>query len=394
MRFVFFKGQSGYDAFSHFCDQLANALIATGAIVHKVDLADPHFQLDWSHLFDQGIDVCLGFNATALDITTSGINLYDGAGLPFIGLLVDHPLHLQRRLQTPMANLIVGTVDHAHGYSLNRICGLYRPHFHFPLAATLDTHEKIYLPWNSQDRDIFCLCPFSLEDLSSLTYGNLSTAEMSLMDNLEKGLLTSACLSFDELFIELCQSTKGLSFSHTPSLLYRKLLPSLAILDRKLRAKERLSLVQTLAEKGVRPHVLGRGWDQIQLPSSITYLGECSFNEQLELFKRSACVMHCAPVTFDSPTHDRLLNASLRGALVIHNCAKSKIPLLPYLNEFRYDRFSALQAHEKLLLAHKNPTNTQKLIEQTQKEILSKHLWKHRAQSLLTELESLIPSLA
>jgi hypothetical protein len=133
---VLFKGESGYGALSHFSEALSEALSEHGTSTQCLDLTLSEFQINWGKLFDEGLLACIGFNATGLDLQAHGMNLFDSVGLPFIGLLVDHPMHLQQRLQTPMVNLVLGMIEENHTSSLKRLCGLYRPSFHFPLAAT------------------------------------------------------------------------------------------------------------------------------------------------------------------------------------------------------------------------------------------------------------------
>ncbi len=224
--------------------------------------------------------------------------------------------------------------------------------------------------------------------MEDLTYNGLSSLEKQLMETLEASLLSnSQNQAFETLFFDLCHQTKGMPFANTPSLLHRKLLPALCRLDRKLRVQERIDLVQTLAQSGKSITVIGRGWDKIELPSNVHVQGSCSFEGQLRFFSQSKVVMHCSPYTFQSPTHDRLLNATLHGALVISNCPQTSCNLKPNEHYLGYERFNPSLALEKLLWAFQYPQAAQQIVDTGRHQVQQHHLWSHRAQQLLKTLK-------
>lgn len=388
MTIVFFNGESGYSALNHFTHSLAKALELTGAKTLVIDLADPDLRIEWGELLNNGLRACISFNCIGLDIVANGINVFDAIGIPFFGLLVDHPLHLRARIQTPMSNLIVGTIQPEHVKALSNLCGIYRHGFYLPLAGTQVDEKQPILPFNHPERNIDCLISYSIEDESNFSYGKITYEESLFLEEFENALRIYPEKSFDTLFFEIIKTHQDIAFSSTSSMRNRQLLPSLALLDRKIRSQNRIKLVQALSKSGINISIVGKGWNNHDFAQNVTYLGEVPYEENLSLFLRAKCTVHSTPTTFQNCQHDRVLNAMLRGCLTICDGVNPEENGFHHLKHLlAYKCYDEEEAVNQVLFALKNESLSQEICLNASKEVLKNHTWNSRAKELLANMQ-------
>ena len=85
------------------------------------------------------------------------------------------------------------------------------------------------------------------------------------------------------------------------------------LVDRFIRAQWRIKAVQSLA--GHRVTLIGKDWNGVQLPSSVTWLGARNSAEAVALMSRAKIVVNTVPPYYES--HERLFDAAAAGAALV-----------------------------------------------------------------------------
>ena len=115
-RIILFKGQSQYDVFSVFIDQLAQAFEGLQEEVVVVDLNVPTVVLEeqFKKVFARPCDFVFSFNGIGVDFKLGEKYLFEVLDTIFVFSLVDHPMYHLQRLETPCNNMFVTCVDRFH----------------------------------------------------------------------------------------------------------------------------------------------------------------------------------------------------------------------------------------------------------------------------------------
>ncbi len=152
-----------------------------------------------------------------------------------------------------------------------------------------------------------------------------------------------------------------------------------------MRAKNRVAAVRAAARSGARIHVVGGGWDQIELPGNVSLLPLMSYAGMLDLAGRSRLCIDSSSYPYGA--NDRIFNYALNGTPCLTNSRKWVEPYFGQDQGMHYylgaDPGSLASLIPELLRA---PERLRLQGEAARAATLAAHTWRHRVEDILSTL--------
>lgn len=376
---TFFKNQATqYDVLHHFRISLSNALIRRHIAVPLVDFSVLDKKGFFQAIYATPPDYTLAFNG--LQPFENGTFLCDELEIPHIAWLVDSAHYFEQMAKSPLNILICPDATSAEilkGFGAEQAICL--PHaFEASEYSPADSPRDIPL--------LFCgslIDPLEIEEHWRQYFKEPLVSH--LIQAAEKTLF-SASATYQEAYQEVVEA-----FPDTFALLSRTQISAIAtMLDRYVRAKDRIQLLQSLA--GLPVHIYGnclssRSWgDFLDISKGYQIYPAVNFQEHLGLLKRSQVVLNSSPM-FKTGGHERIFYGLGSGAAVLTN----KTP-------WNQEHFTA---HELLTYSSGTPGEMRPYLEELldqklpltamaekgQKRVMQEHTWDTRASQLLEFLK-------
>lgn len=152
-----------------------------------------------------------------------------------------------------------------------------------------------------------------------------------------------------------------------------------------MRARNRVAAVLAAARSGASIHVVGGGWEKIELPANVTVLPLMSYAGMLDLAGRSRLCIDSS--SYPHGANDRIFNYALNGTPCLTNSRKW---VEPYFGQDQGMQFYPGANPEVLaeripeLLA--NPQHLRQQGEAGRTVTLAGHTWRHRVEDILSTL--------
>jgi hypothetical protein len=312
MRFLLLKGQSQYGSLRLHIDQLGGALRALGEDVRVVDLTDPLGVANFIRAaVVDGADCVFAFSGVFGQEYGA---VYKKLGITYASLYVDHPVHHLPRLQPPESAYIAFFLDRTHQAFMQAMdergafahLGFLPPGAN-TLAAPVDVSREAY-----GERDIPILFSGTYRGEPERAWLDLPTAVRNLLDAVAERMAADGSLWIGAALRDALQSS-GIIL--TPEFL-RAVAPVLRFVQLFAEAYHRNAFLDVVGPAGVAIQTVGKGWDALcERYKSFSYLGEGSFEETLELLRRTRVVININN-GFVSGGHERVFAAMAAGAAV------------------------------------------------------------------------------
>ena len=382
---VLIKG--AVETLGFFSEQMADALCKLGIRVEVWDMKHPMESRERIEGFVQKDKTCLWtFNFIGLSGESSFFcgerTIWETYDVDCYSILVDHPLYYGTQLTEGPANWNIVCIDRDHQTFVKRYYPRFQKVLFLPLAGTRIQEEQI--PYSER----------KIELLFAGNYVQLSMLEMQLQQ-LEKDYRD---FYYDRIHNLLEHPEKTIEEELVPALMTEfpditdqqlmETMYHMCVVDLYVRSFFRSKCICTLAEKGYRIHVLGKDWDKAgcRRPENLILTGEVDSYTCLQYMKNSKISINVMP-WFKNGTHDRIFNGMLQGCLVISDSSK-------YLNTIlrdgkEYCEFS-LEKYDQMCDIIEGIRQDEARAEMIAKAgtscALKQHQWRHRVDTLLSEI--------
>ena len=296
--------------------------------------------------------------------------LLDEWDVPFYNLIVDHPMHLDARLDVPYKNYNVICVDQDHCHYIEKFYPHIQKVIYMPFAGTKSSKS---IPFVSRTNELL----FPATYVPPLLYR-------------ERLIHQDPCLlSFAMDIYELLKAREELTFEaaawlvNEPYMLHcAGRLESLSNMDRYLRALFREELVQMLIESGIKVTVMGENWGCFESNNrNLIRLGARTYQAMLDEVADSKMVLNIQPLFTQGP-HDRILNAMVNGSISVTD------PCGYILEEFNTSQDLILYTRKNIRqLPYLLEKATQDIAVSGRKRATEEHCWSKRVDLLISEIE-------
>ncbi|MGI9862418.1 glycosyltransferase [Moorella naiadis] len=380
---VIYKGQSQYDVLRIFADQLTGAFQSLGKDVDIVDFLAPDSSMRLQEAFAGPIELVIAFNAIGIDFRLGAKSLYDAREVPFVAIMVDHPVYHLQRLEQEVENLIIACVDRSHVNFINNYFSFQKSSIFLPHGGCYVSQGSINPNQQPRDIDVLFGGSFADPDILRNLWNDPKNLLTNLLNDIADFLLTQDCLSIEEGADQVL-AARGIYLSYE---LTRKFILLLPLVDKYIRAYRRLACLKTLARSGLKVEIYGSNWESAGLDGNFIIHQAISFPEMLNLMQRARIVLNIGP-NFPDGSHERVFSAMLNGAVAVSDYNKF------YAQEFVNGENIILYSWTKLdtlpdqvagLLSRQDKLNEIALAGR--RLAIQKHTWLERAQTILQRVD-------
>jgi hypothetical protein len=312
MRFLLLKGQSQYGSLRLHIDQLAGALRALGEDVRVIDLLHHEGTAAFVRAaVVDGADCVFAFSGVFGQEYGA---VYKKLGITYASLYVDNPVHHLPRLQPPESAYAAFFLDRTHQAFMQAMdearafahLGFLPPGAN-TLAAPVDVSREAY-----GERDIPILFSGTYRGEPPRAWLDMPTAVCNLLNAVAERMVADGSLWIGAALRDALDAT---DVKLTPEFL-RSVAPVLSPVQLFAEAYHRNAFLDVVGPAGIAIQTVGKGWGPLcERYRSFSYLGEGSFEETLELLRRTRVVINVNN-GFVSGGHERVFAAMAAGAAV------------------------------------------------------------------------------
>lgn len=380
-RILLFKGFSQYDVVRNFIDDLAMAFQALGKNTLVVDLASKeHTPQVIQNAFSVDCAFACGFNLNGSDLGfgQEGVKFFRDVGIPYVGMLVDHPLYHYSKFrlinEAGMPDSFLITCVDKEQLGVMEYCGRVGFSTFLPHAGSYADGGDGYKDMGDRSKDIvFC--------------GSYGTPKITWAESPVKPILDDIAeymLSVGNIQVHdaLQQVLKMRNYVLRPDF-FQRVLYLVVHVDSYVRSVWRGKLINELANAGINLHLYGNGWEQLPCAKKVNIHKAVGFREALTLMSDAKIILNLANF-FSHGSHERVFSAMLNGAVALTD-----------VNDYWRDKFeenkeivtySALQMDElpekiTTLLADLPRLNA--IAHAGNKKAEQFHTWKARAEEII-----------
>lgn len=308
---VLVKGQSQYDTMRELTTDVAAAFRRRGLTVVEVDGLDAASR-ERAALMAAGGRVAFfyGMNGWGLGTTLDLKRWCDGAGIPFVAHLFDHPMTYLKRLLAAPANVVWCLHDETYGGFIEKDLMLGGTRAVVPVGGPIDEAPP---PPPIAGREIAVLFPGSgyASTGREPPWSSATAEERKVMDACYDLALYDKSRPLHEIIRQVLRLYGAAPLDWRADWL----ATVFSMLDNQLRVARRVEVVDALA--GLPIHVYGQGWDHARSASGAAqFHASLGFRETQALMARSTIVLNVLPCVTAAP-HDRMFYSMMAGAVCL-----------------------------------------------------------------------------
>ena len=408
MNFAFIKGL--YDTLDLFSEELSAALEKAGhnsIFLTATDLGKSLPSFIEYHAIHH-IDAVIAFNNLGYNLgTKEGGNLWDALQILYVDILMDHPFHFDRQLQSlPKKNLLFvidkNHVDYVERYYDNVNRTVFLPHAGCANAilAAAENNATSAAAKNDATSAAFALRSGDLRDIDILYAGALSRVlieslipDFDSIKEFDGALFSKRCLdrliNEPSVITEECirQELSNEGLSSIPIERERELITDFRFLDGYACSFFREQAVRVLCENGFKVSVLGLGWEQCDWADNenLVILGKVGAKEVFPYMLRSKIVLNTL-TWFKSGSHDRIPNGMLAGAAVVTDDSDYLREAFPNGECVRFPLSDIMKLPEIVDELLSDEPRRKALSGKGYDSAVKNHTWEQRAKSILASL--------
>lgn len=387
-RIIMFEGD--IETQGYFSVQMKKRLEQLGHEVFLYDLQKPYIATPQMLRFiERGNTVVLSFNfhgmcQEAQFMDTEGTYLWDGLGIPCLNILADHPYYYYKLLAQRPKNYIQLSIDRGHESFMKRFFPEIPMGPFTPLAGTA-LFEKTK--------------PIAERDIEVVFTGNYASPKRF------EQYITRVDEEYTQFYYEMLGDLRKNPNQTVEAVVERYLrreipevteeelketMQNITFLDLYIRYQTRGEVVKTLVDNGIKVHVFGDKWNELEVKHPENLIdGDSLFSEEcLEMISRSKISINVLPWFKEGP-HDRIYNTMLNGAVCLTD---SNVYLDQQLvdgeNCSIYDLTQLNKLPQMVTDLLSNPETMQQIADKGLR-LASEHTWAKRMDELSTYIENL-----
>lgn len=385
--------QNGIETLSYFSKQLALAFEKMGHKVFYFDLEreEESFK-ELTEFCQEGTKIVISFNFDGLRGETS---LYDTNGelywhkmqIPCVNIMVDHPFYYHELLEKVEAEMGMDlyyqvSIDRNHKKYLYRFFPQIKHMIFLSLAGTE------YGGKENTDRkyDIVFTGNYVSPKKFQTYIERIDEEYTSFYEGIIMDLIKNPDMPMEVAFEKhLCREINGLTEKDLMTC-----MGNMIFIDLYVRFYFRGEIIRCLGESGLKVHVFGTGWEQLECSCKENIIQEGGTDSIgcLDALSNAKIALNIMP-WFKQGAHDRIYNAMLNGAVVVTD---ESIFLKEDLNEKETVIFYSLKDYmnlpRKIQQLLGNLKGRKQLCENAYNHAKARHTWKNRAKEVLLFVEN------
>lgn len=391
-KLIFFE--NAVETLGYFSRELAQAFDDWGYSSYFVDYNDLYDGMKRVTKFAKaGVTALITFNFIGLSgeefcREKDGRSMWESRDIPCFCILVDHPLYYHKQLDHPHRGLTVFCVDRQHVEYMERFYPEVDCQF-LPLAGNMLLKEKVSASIEDPMKIKYANRPYDVAFIANFVplpglkehFKSLSQEYIDFYYEIIDDLIAHPNQRLDttmERFIkrEIPEATEDELKAAFAGMLF---------LDLYIRTYYRQLTVRTLVDAGIKVHVFGKDWEQLECehPENLIQNGEqITSAECVEVIRNTKIALNTMP-WFKDGAHDRIFTAMLNGAVPLTD---TSIYLTEELEDGENVCFYTLEKIEQLPQIVRELLDDRECAEQIVKNgyayAQAHHTWQQRANTI------------
>ena len=265
----------------------------------------------------QPVTAAVSFNNIGLHLELEdGQNIWDALQVSFWNILMDHPFHYKKALDTAPDQTTLLCMDRNHVEYVRRFFPNIKQAVFFPHAGIQVRKKSEILPLRERKIDVLYAGGLSryaaeglIPDLGKITEFDA----FALVRNTLERLIQEPDHTTEQV-MEQCLKEMSLAIDDQR---LGEIISRLRFVDSFAVSFYREQMVRVLAENGITVTVFGAGWERCEWEHpNFIYGGEIPPGQILELMNQSKVILNTM-TWFKRGAHDRIFNGMLAGAAVV-----------------------------------------------------------------------------
>lgn len=388
-KIILFEGD--IETQGYFSSQLAKAFLELGHEVFIYDLEKPwEYSAKLLRFVERGNTVVVSFNFHGMCgepqfIDDEGILFWDAFEIPCYNIVVDHPMYYYKLLEVRPKRYVQFSIDAEH----SRFLKTYFPEVEqgglLPLAGTSLSPKGDYLPLAERPFDIVMTGNYSSPSRFD-KYLNRHGEEYAVF---YQGMIDELLADHDKNVIDVC--TKHIK-REIPEVSHEELketMPNISFIDLIVRHVLRRDVVKTIVDAGLKVHVCGGRWDELECEhkENLILEGEMDSLECLQAIAKSKISINVMP-WFKEGAHDRIYNTMCNGAICLTDTNQYlKTSLVDGQNCLIYDPRKLDEIPYYIEKVLKDLEKGQQIADAGFQLAMQSETWAHRAKVLHSFME-------
>ncbi|MBE5882157.1 MAG: glycosyltransferase family 1 protein [Lachnospiraceae bacterium] len=348
-KIILFEGD--IETQGYFSIQMKKELERLGHPVYLYDLKSPwKSSMEMLAFIERGNTIVLSFNFHGMCmepqfVDENGTYIWDALGITCYNILADHPYYYYERFKNCPKNYVQLSIDKGHEAFMKRFfpevkMGPFLPLGGTMLTGVLKTSEKDGIPCFLSDSGVNAQRPISERGIDVVFTGNYASPA-----RFEK-YITRLGEEYTQFYYEMIHDLLSQPHQTVEEVVERYLrreilevseaelketMQNITFIDLYIRYHARGQVVRALVDEGIKVHVFGDKWDELECEHPENLInGDSLYSEEcLYQIQNSKISLNVLP-WFRGGPHDRIFNTMLNGAVCLTDSN-------PYLDELLVD---------------------------------------------------------
>ncbi len=389
-KFIFFKGE--IETLEYFSLEIAKTFMEYGAFVFFFDF------LEEEESFLKLQEFCKNCEPIMITFNFTGIRgdeiFYDEKEELFwnvhhitcINIVVDHPFYYDKLLEIVPEKYYQISIDRLHESYMKRFYPNIKLLPFLPLGGTAIFKKPLSI--SERSIDVVFTGNYTPPHTFDKHIERINEEYTAFYHRIIDDLIANPFLSMEVAMEKHLKEEMGeLSDDEL-----KTVMANMIFIDLYVRFYFRGLVVKTLAEHGIKVHLYGGGWEQLECANRENLIlgGSLNSHECLEVISNSKISLNVMP-WFKEGAHDRIFNSQLNGAVCLTD---DSIYLKEQLVDGKDCVFYSLKQIDDLPKIVQNLLDNKEQLERIAKNgyetALACHSWKKRAENLLCYVKELL----
>lgn len=320
-------------------------------------------------------------------IDKNGINFFEARNIPFINIVVDHPLYYHKFLPYLPKDYTQISIDLEHERYLKRFFPEMKRGPFLPLAGTTLFPEGNLPGWDERPIDVVFTGNYTPPSDFDHVIERINDEYTNFYHEIIDDFIKNPRMQMTEGIIK--HLLKSVEDADENSI--KDVMPNMMVIDLYCRHYYRGEVVKALVDAGQKVHCFGAGWDRLECKHRENIINGSVLDSLgcLQRISKAKISLNVLP-WFREGAHDRVFNSMLNGAVCFSDWSYYlQQELSEGIEYMRYDldRLDLLPGMVKRLL------NDRSRWENMQKQAYDKanasHTWQDRANRIHMMLREL-----
>lgn len=317
-KIIMFKGD--IETQGYFSEQMAKAFTAMGHAVLIYDLEKPwEYTGKLLRFVERKNTVVIAFNFHGMSgeaqfLDEQGKWFWDAMDIPCYNIVVDHPMYYYKLISMHPKNYIQISIDREHERFMRRFFPEISMGPFLPLAGTALLPPGGYLRMEERDYDVVFTGNYAAPERFEKYITRLGE-EYAIF---YRGMIDELLECPEKCVTEVCINHIMREIGDVTEAELKETMQNITFIDLYVRHVRRRDVVRTLVDSGIRVHVFGGKWNEMECghPENLINEGQKDSEECLEAIARGRISVNVMP-WFKEGAHDRIFNSMCNGAVCL-----------------------------------------------------------------------------